>query len=65
MHGAVYGAVLEAEAEPVAGGELGGMLMDKEDGFVSVPGGTAVGEWDVEVRWFGGRGVESPGDYVG
>lgn len=41
VRGAVCGPGLEAEVEPGAEGGSLGMSMDKEDGLVNVPDGTA------------------------
>lgn len=65
VRGAACVAGLEAGAAPGAEGDLEGTSMGKEDGFGSAPDGTVGGGSGGEVQWFGGRGVESPGDCAG
>lgn len=65
VRGATCGAEREAEAAPGAAGDLEGTSMGREGGFVSAPAGTTAGGQGGVVRWFDGRGVESPRDCVG
>lgn len=65
VRGAACGVGLVAQAVPGAEGDSGGMLKDKEDGFVSALDGTVGGGLGGEVQWFGGRGAESPRDCAG
>lgn len=60
-HGAACGAGLEAEAAPVAEGDLGGTWTGKEGGFVNVQDEAV----DELLRRIAGTGAASPRDCAG